>query len=188
MRNSKEADKMSRLTIFDDAAPGHAVIDTQDATAIASGLAEIGVQFERWQSPVALRPDDAPEAILEAYKPYLDELMGAAGAGSADVIKLTPDNPNAPALRAKFLSEHIHTEDEIRFFVHGGGHFVMHVQGRIYDAFCEAGDLISVPANTKHWFDAGEKPLFTALRVFTDMSGWVPHYTGDAIAERFPVA
>jgi len=178
---------MSRLTIFDDLRPGQPVIDTQDAEAIALELAAIGVQFERWESPVALSPADAAETILDAYKPYLDGLMGASGAGSADVIKLTPDNPNAAALREKFLSEHIHTEDEIRFFVHGGGHFVMHVNNRIYDAFCEAGDLISVPANTKHWFDAGEKPLFTALRVFTDTSGWVPHYTGDTISARFPI-
>jgi 1,2-dihydroxy-3-keto-5-methylthiopentene dioxygenase len=178
---------MSQLVIFDDLRPGQPVIATRDAEAIALELAAIGVQFERWQSPVAVLPEDDAERILEAYKPYLDGLMGSSGAGSADVIKLTPDNPNAPALREKFLSEHIHTEDEIRFFVHGGGHFVMHVNNRIYDAFCEAGDLISVPANTRHWFDAGEKPQFTALRVFTDTSGWVPHYTGDPISERFPV-
>jgi 1,2-dihydroxy-3-keto-5-methylthiopentene dioxygenase len=104
------------------------------------------------------------------------------------VIKLTPDNPAVPALREKFLAEHIHTEDEIRFFVHGSGHFVLHVDGKVYDAFCEAGDLISVPANIKHWFDAGEKPSFTALRVFTDTSGWVAHFTGDGISARFPVA
>ncbi len=63
----------------------------------------------------------------------------------------------------------------------------MHVQGRVYDAYCEAGDLISVPANTKHWFDAGERPFFTALRVFTDQAGWVAHFTGDTISSRFAV-
>ena len=114
--------------------------------------------------------------------------MGSMGAGSADVVKLTPEHPDAPALRQKFLAEHVHTEDEIRFFVAGGGHFVMHVNGRIYDAFCVAGDLISVPAETRHWFDAGAAPHFTALRVFTDSSGWVAHFTGDGISERFPVA
>jgi 1,2-dihydroxy-3-keto-5-methylthiopentene dioxygenase len=179
---------MSQLTIFDDLRPETPVLRTRDADTMARELSEIGVRFERWESPVTLSPDDAPEVILEAYKPYLDGLMGEQGAGSADVLKLTPDNPNAVALRQKFLSEHIHTEDEIRFFVHGGGHFVMHVNGRVYDAYCEAGDLISVPANTKHWFDAGAEPFFTALRVFIDTSGWVPHYTGDAIAERFALA
>ncbi len=179
---------MSQLKIFDDLRPQAPVVSTQDPDAMARELAAIGVQFERWDSPVTLSPDDPAEVILEAYKPYLEELMGEKNAGSADVIKLTPDNPAVPSLRQKFLSEHIHTEDEIRFFVHGGGHFVMHVNGRVYDAFCEAGDLISVPANTKHWFDAGEKPFFTALRVFTDTSGWVAHFTGDDISARFPVA
>jgi 1,2-dihydroxy-3-keto-5-methylthiopentene dioxygenase len=179
---------MSRLTVFDEQRPGVPLTDTTDAEAMARALEAIGVQFERWDSPVTLSPDDSAEVILEAYKPYLDELMGTRGAGSADVIKLTPDNPAAPAMRQKFLAEHIHTEDEIRFFVHGGGHFVMHVNGRVYDVHCTAGDLISVPADTRHWFDAGAAPFFTALRVFTDTSGWVPHFTGDTISERFPVA
>ncbi len=179
---------MSRLTVFEDHTPDAAVILTEDPAKMSAELGRIGVQFERWESPVTLSPEDDAEVILAAYRPYLDALMGTKGAGSADVLKLTPDNPNAPALRQKFLSEHIHTEDEIRFFVHGGGHFVMHVDGKVYDAYCEAGDLISVPANTKHWFDAGDKPFFTALRVFTDQSGWVAHFTGDRISDRFPVA
>jgi len=179
---------MSQLVIFDDLRPEHPVLKTEDAAAISRELGAIGVRFERWESPVSLSPEDSAEVILAAYKPYLDELMGEQGAGSADVIKMAPGNPNYGAMRAKFLAEHIHTEDEIRFFVHGGGHFVMHVNGRVYDAYCEAGDLISVPANTRHWFDAGETPFFTALRVFTDTSGWVPHYTGDMISERFAVA
>ncbi|MDE8347612.1 MAG: cupin domain-containing protein [Acidocella sp.] len=178
---------MSRLRIYEDDLPATAVMSTEDHAIMATELAKIGVEFERWESPVVLRPDDSAEMILEAYQPYLTRLMGTKKAGSADVIKLTPDNPAAPALRQKFLSEHIHTEDEIRFFVHGGGHFVMHVQGRVYDAYCEAGDLIAVPANTKHWFDAGETPFFTALRVFTDQSGWVAHFTGDAISSCFAV-
>ncbi len=179
---------MSRLTIYPDDAPGRPESVTEEPAEMAARLAPIGVRFERWDSPVTLSPDDAPETILAAYRPYLDTLMGTSGAGSADVIKLTPDNPAAPALRRKFLSEHIHSEDEVRFFVHGAGNFIMHVGGRIYDAHCTQGDLISVPKNTRHWFDAGEKPFFTALRVFTDMSGWVPEYTGDPVHERFPAS
>lgn len=178
---------MSQLTVFDDLRPTTPLLRTEDAEAMARELAAIGVQFERWDSPVHLAPDAPADEILEAYRPYLDQLMGATGAGSADVIKLTPEHPDAPALRQKFLAEHIHTEDEIRFFVAGSGHFVMHANGRIYDALCEAGDLISVPAETRHWFDAGAAPRFTVLRVFTDSSGWVAHFTGDGISERFPV-
>lgn len=177
---------MSRLTVYRDDAPGTPLISTEDVTEIASTLKPLGVRFERWESPVTLSPDDDAETILAAYRPYLDGLMGETGAGSADVIKLTADHPQAAALRQKFLAEHTHSEDEVRFFVHGAGNFIMHVDGKVWDAHCEQGDLISVPANTPHWFDAGDAPFFTALRVFTDTSGWVAQFTGDAISERFP--
>jgi 1,2-dihydroxy-3-keto-5-methylthiopentene dioxygenase len=178
---------MSRLTVW-EAGTGREISRTEEPGAIAAALAGIGVRFERWEG-VAVPDGASNEAILAAYRPHLDALMGSLGAaGSADVISLTPDHPQKDAMRAKFLQEHIHTEDEIRFFVRGGGHFVMHVDGRIWDAHCAEGDLISVPANTRHWFDAGTAPEFTALRVFLDTSGWVPHYTGTDLAERFPVA
>jgi 1,2-dihydroxy-3-keto-5-methylthiopentene dioxygenase len=179
---------MSRLTVYRDDAPGAAILRTEDAATIANELSTIGVRFERWDSPVALSPDDSAEDILAAYKPYLDALIGATGAGSADVIKLTPENPNAPALREKFIAEHTHTEDEVRFFVHGAGNFIMHLDGKVWDAHCTQGDLISVPANIRHWFDAGEKPFFTALRIFTDTSGWVPHFTGENFSTHFPAS
>jgi 1,2-dihydroxy-3-keto-5-methylthiopentene dioxygenase len=179
---------MSRLTVYRDDTPDTPELRTEDRHAIAAALAPIGVRFERWESPVALAPEDSAETILEAYRPYLDKLMGETGAGSADVIKLTPDHPQAGALRQKFLSEHTHSEDEVRFFVHGAGNFIMHVDGRVFDAHCVQGDLISVPAGTRHWFDAGERPFFTALRVFSDQSGWVAQYTGDAISDRFEAA
>ncbi len=179
---------MSRLTVYKDNAPNAPIFDSEDPVAVAAELKPINVGFERWDSPVHLAAEATAEAILEAYRPYLDALMGATGAGSADVVKLTPEHPQAAALREKFLNEHTHTEPEIRFFVEGSGHFVLHENGRVYIALCEAGDLIHVPAGIKHWFDAGLKPNFTALRVFTDTSGWVAHFTGDDISKHFPTA
>lgn len=179
---------MSRLIVYEDQNPGKPIFDSSDPALVATELKQIDVGFDRWESPVQLAQDASSDAILEAYRPYLDALMGETGAGSADVITLTPDHPQAAALREKFLSEHTHSEPEIRFFVAGSGHFVMHARGRVYDAFCEQGDLIHVPTGIKHWFDAGPKPSFTALRVFTDPSGWVAEFTGDDISGRFPVA
>lgn len=176
---------MSRLTVW-DATSHEEILKTEEPTKIAEALSAIGVRFERW--PVADLPEGASaEAVLEAYRPKLDALLKETSAGSADVIRLTADNPQKDAIRQKFLSEHIHTEDEVRFFHEGAGNFVMHVDGKVFDAHCARGDLISVPANTKHWFDAGEVPHVTALRIFTDTSGWVAHYTGADIAEKFPV-
>jgi len=31
-------------------------------------------------------------------------------------------------------------------------------------------------------------PNVTALRIFTDTTGWTPHYTGTDMSERFPAS
>ncbi len=178
---------MSRLTVTPEDRPGEPELSTQDPDTIRATLAPLGVRFERWSAPREIGMDEDSDAILAAFRPHLDALL-AGTAGTADVIRFRGANEAYPAIRRKFLDEHIHTEDEVRFFVHGSGDFVLHANGRVYDAHCTQGDLISVPAGTKHWFDGGTDPYCTVLRIFTDTSGWTPHYTGDRIAERFPVA
>lgn len=179
---------MSRLRIYKDSSPAKPIFDSTDPEDIGVQLKKIDVKFQRWENSLELDENASTEDILSAYRPHLDILMGSTGAGSADVVKLTPDHPQADALRKKFLAEHIHTEAEIRFFVSGSGHFVMHEHGHVYDMHCKKGDLIFVPAGIKHWFDAGPQPDFTAVRVFTDTAGWVAHFTGDDISSHFPVA
>ena len=127
------------------------------------------------------------EEILAAYAKDLDPFMKNGGYLTADVISIHAQTPNYEAIRAKFLAEHIHTEDEIRFFVDGQGLFWFNLEGHdVFNVLCERGDLISVPAGTKHWFDAGEtNPFVKAIRIFTDMSGWTPHYTEAGTEQNF---
>jgi 1,2-dihydroxy-3-keto-5-methylthiopentene dioxygenase len=108
------------------------------------------------------------------------------GFATVDVIGMTPAHPDRAALRGKFLDEHRHSEDEVRFFVRGEGIFYLHLGERVYAVGCAAGDLMSVPAGTAHWFDMGPAPDFTAIRLFTDPQGWVADMTGSPIAARFP--
>jgi 1,2-dihydroxy-3-keto-5-methylthiopentene dioxygenase len=179
---------MSRLTVTPETSPGAPALRTEDPAIIAQTLAEVGVRFERWDLPVEVSPEADSETLLAAFRPHLDRLMGETSAGTADVIKMRPGNAAYPAMRQKFIDEHIHTEDEVRFFVGGAGNFILHMNGNVYDAHCTEGDLISVPAGVKHWFDAGAEPNATVLRVFTDTTGWTPHYTGDPISALFPAA
>jgi 1,2-dihydroxy-3-keto-5-methylthiopentene dioxygenase len=97
-----------------------------------------------------------------------------------------PTNPNRKELRSKFLDEHTHEEDEVRFFVEGAGVFYLHAAGKVHMTLCERGDLLSVPAGTRHWFDMGPEPYFTAIRLFTTPAGWVAKFTGERIARQFP--
>lgn len=55
----------------------------------------------------------------------------------------------------------------------------------MYAVLCEAGDLLSVPANTTHWFDMGTRPDFVAIRFFHDEDGWVGDFCGTDTAQRF---
>lgn len=125
--------------------------------------------------------------MLAAYRPEIDRLVAERGYRSVDVVSLDPAHPEREALRRKFLAEHTHADDEVRFFVAGSGLFTLHAAGRVYAVLCEQDDLISVPAGLPHWFDMGSAPAFTCIRLFNDPAGWVARFTGDEIATRFPV-
>lgn len=175
---------MSRLLIHDDA--GRAPPQRYDTPAdIAAHAAEAGILFERWPAPAQL-PRGADEAtILAAYEGAIARLRDTRGLVRADVAGITPDAPNRVAARNKFLAEHTHDEDEVRFFVDGVGTFYVHHEARVFELRCERGDLIAVPAGTRHWFDMGAAPSFTCIRLFSDPQGWVARFTGDDIARRF---
>ncbi len=176
---------MSQLKVFADDAPTNALIDTADGTAIARQLAAAGVLFERWQASQPVAAGDAQHVIIAAYRHEVDRLVAANGYQSIDVVSLNPEHPDQASLREKFLSEHTHSEDEVRFFVAGQGLFSLHIGRQVFEVLCERNDLISVPANTPHWFDMGPNPSFAAIRLFNNPDGWVARFTGSAIADRF---
>lgn len=177
---------MSELTILSDQAPQQVLWHSGDAQAIQQQLAQIGVRFERWQADRDLGDDPSAEAVLEAYQHEIKRLVAQKGYQSWDVISMRPDHAQREALREKFLAEHTHSEDEVRFFVAGLGLFCLHVEGKVFQIRCEQNDLISVPAHTRHWFDMGTAPNFTAIRLFDNPQGWVAHFTGDNISAAFP--
>jgi 1,2-dihydroxy-3-keto-5-methylthiopentene dioxygenase len=174
---------MTRLRIF--AEDGDPLVDTRDPAEIAEALRPLGVRFEQW--PARPLPAGADQtAVLEAFAPEVERLKAENGYQSVDVIRMAADHPEKDVLRTKFLSEHRHSEDEVRFFVEGEGLFTLREGERVYAALCTAGDLISVPAGMRHWFDMGPSPHFTAIRLFVNPDGWIANFTGDPIADRFP--
>lgn len=176
---------MSQLTIYTET-DRHPTEVLNDGAEIGRRLAAIGVRFERWDAAHALSDNATQDDIISAYQAQVDGLMREYGFKSVDVVSLNPNHPDKAALRAKFLDEHTHSDFEVRFFVDGKGLFYIHTGGKVYGVLCEKGDLISVPANTPHWFDMGENPSFKCIRLFTTPEGWVAQYTGDAIASGYP--
>lgn len=176
---------MSALTVYLDNQPklGETVTEF---TAIQNRLNAIGVQFERWTANCDFAADADQDTVLAAYSDSIDRLKQQYSFQSVDVISLGPDHPEKAVFRQKFLSEHVHADFEVRFFIEGRGLFFLHVDDKVYAVLCEQGDLISVPANTTHWFDMGENPKFKCIRLFTTPDGWVAEFTGSDIAKSFP--
>jgi len=159
----------------------------KDVSEIRMFFNQRKIFFDQWTCDIVFKDTATQEEILEAYSKDLKPFMEKGGYETADVISINKLTENYDAIRAKFLAEHTHSEDEIRFFVDGEGTFWFHLEnGEIFNLLCQKGDLISVPAGTKHWFDAGKKnPFVKAIRIFIDMSGWIPHYTGSGIEENY---
>jgi len=178
---------MSSLHIFALHQPTEPLFVTEDVTDIAAHLQQHGIRFEQWRATAAIDAHSSTEQVLTAYADAIARLQQQEGYVAVDVISLSPDHPDKTALRQKFLDEHIHTEDEVRFFVRGQGLFCLHLGDKVYQVLCKQHDLISVPANTPHWFDMGSSPDFTAIRFFNNPQGWVAHFTGSPLARQFPL-
>lgn len=153
---------------------------------IQTELGKVGVRFEQWQTVSSIQAGADPAAVLVAYAEPIQRLQQEQGYQTVDVISMDEKHPERETLRQKFLSEHQHAEDEVRFFVAGQGLFSLHIADLVYVVLCRRGDLISVPAGVKHWFDMGERPHFVAVRLFNNPEGWVANFSGDAIADEFP--
>lgn len=177
---------MSALTIFSDSEASQPVWHSTDAEAIRERLNAKNVRFERWEADRDLGNDPDAETVIKAYQHAIDRLVAEKGYQSWDVLSMRSDNPNKQVLREKFLNEHTHSEDEVRFFVEGSGLFCLHIGNEVYQILCEKNDLISVPEGTAHWFDMGSEPHFTAIRIFDNQEGWVANFTGDKIADAYP--
>jgi 1,2-dihydroxy-3-keto-5-methylthiopentene dioxygenase len=164
-------------------------ISISNPVEIRSFLEARGVWFDQWEAKEVLAEEADQDTVLKAYAHVLEPYMQQNGYYTADVININSRTPNYEAVRNKFLSEHQHTEDEVRFFVDGQGYFWFNLENGtdpVFNVLCQAGDLISVPANTKHWFDAGkENPSVKAIRIFIDQSGWVPHYTESGVDKKY---
>jgi 1,2-dihydroxy-3-keto-5-methylthiopentene dioxygenase len=174
------------LRVFAETEPREPLREVTDLASIASELAEVGVHFERFPVATTLSPDADQAAILAAYRSVIEHVGKGAEYPTVDVSRAGADLPDPAAARRKFFAEHRHSEDEVRYFVDGSAAFYLRLGERVYQLVCTRGDLLRVPAGTRHWFDMGPQPKFTAIRWFKDPAGWVGHYTGDPIAERFP--
>jgi 1,2-dihydroxy-3-keto-5-methylthiopentene dioxygenase len=115
------------------------------------------------------------------YRAPLDALKAERGYVAEDVVALAPETPNLDAICAKFVDEHTHDEDEVRFVLEGEGIFdIRSHDDRWMRVTVEPGDLIVVPKDRNHRFMLTERKAIRCVRLFKDASGWVPHYRANS--------
>src|SRR5690606_9758295 len=128
---------VSRLRIFAEDHPDEPLLSTTDRARMTRELGAIGVTLGQWEAAQPVAPGASQGEVFAAYRTDIDRLVAERGFRSVDVASIGPDNPKREEMRAKFLDEHFHKEDEVRFFVAGSGLFTLHVDGKVYEVRSE---------------------------------------------------
>ena len=103
-----------------------------------------------------------------------------AGLRTLPSAYISPPTPNIDVICAKFVDEHLHDDDEVRFVLEGAGIFdIRSRDDRYMRVTVEPGDLIVVPANRHHRFMLTESKTIRCVRLFKDAGGWVPRYRAE---------
>jgi len=111
------------------------------------------------------------------YRQPVDEVKATRGYIEEDIIELTPETPNLESICAKFVDEHAHDDDEVRFVLEGEGIFdIRSRDDRWMRVQVERGDLVVVPKDRNHRFMLTERKTIRCVRLFKDKAGWVPRY------------
>lgn len=153
-----------------------------------------GVIYESWgvgrlgghlKSSYALTSDEQ-KAIIDLYAKEIGDLKSRQGYVTQDIVVLSDATPNLDGILDKFSREHHHTDDEVRFVVDGSGIFTLRKRDLIFDVAVTAGDLIVVPAYTRHWFELTPERKIKCIRIFKDPAGWAAIYNEPAAARVLP--
>lgn len=115
------------------------------------------------------------------FEPALSEVCRQRGYVARDEVCLTPQTPNLEELNKKFIGEHLHTDDEVRFVLEGAGIFdIRSADDRWMRVEVGPGDLLVVPKDLYHRFLLTELSMIRCVRLFQDKAGWVPVYRQSA--------
>jgi 1,2-dihydroxy-3-keto-5-methylthiopentene dioxygenase len=161
----------------------------EDPEKVTAFLKNQGILYEHWR--VTKMPqrfmekfiltDNEKDQILKIYESDIKDLAARNGYRHWDIVALSENTPNLDELLKKFEEVHTHTEDEVRAITAGNGIFIIKGDDETgyFDIELTAGDVISVPVNTPHFFTLKEDRQVVAIRLFIETEGWVAHPYND---------
>ena len=152
--------------------------------AVADYLRKRGLLYRSWgvgrikgplRNSYILHSGDQ-RSLLKLYAGEIMELKASQGYVTEDLVVLSNQTPCLDDILAKFSREHHHRDDEVRFVIDGGGLFTVRQDALIFDVVVEPGDLLVIPAYTRHWFNLMEERKIKCIRIFKDPAGWEAVY------------
>lgn len=173
---------MSFLSVYHQSSPAMPDKVLTHRDDIVATLAECGVRFERCRADAAIQPGTSGEEVISACREQVDQLMTEQGLAASSVISAS--GPQAQSL--ELGNEHVHTGDEVCWFVAGSGQVTVRSDDYIFAILCDKHDVVKIPSGMRRWFDLGEQPQCVAIRLFRDEHGAQPSFTGDSIARQLP--
>eukprot|EP00622_Pseudochattonella_farcimen_P002470 FR737397.1.p1 GENE.FR737397.1~~FR737397.1.p1 ORF type:complete len:150 (+),score=18.50 FR737397.1:329-778(+) len=104
----------------------------------------------------------------EAMDPKLSAIREERGYNYADVISIHPDKlPGFDAKIKAFFTEHIHSDEEIRYIMDGAGYFdVRNNNDEWIRIWIKKGDLMTLPEGIYHRFSCDTTDFIHAMRLF----------------------
>lgn len=146
-------------------APQCWIIGKEDAKLSIDEAEKLGVFYRKLDHT---KYEDKANAELEA----LCEEKGYTFRDFVDSSKMQ----NLAAKLDNFKTEHLHDDDEIRFFLGGSGYFdVKNKDDEFLRIHCFPGDLICLPRGVYHRFMPDESMSFFVMRLFCGDPVWTPH-------------
>lgn len=176
---------MSALRIYRDIDMTNLLFSSHNPDSINQQLDALGVGFTQWPLDDAINHQSCQQQIIRAYQANIDSLSNEHGYDVVEVIDMTAEHPDANIRRADLIREHIKTTGEVYFFAGGEGLLSLHIEHKVIEVLCQSGDVIQVPARTQQWFDIGNNPTCTIIRLAKKTDNDLPQYTGSNIAERY---
>lgn len=160
---------------------------SDDVMSCTETLAEYGIRFEQW-THLSMLPGLTinDDEVMSFYLEPIERVKREFGYAYVDIATMKPDDAFSISVRGRYLSEHTHDEDEVRFFLSGNVLVYIHVNQKIHILECTRGDFIVIPKGIKHWMDIGPKPDFSVIRWFNSKSAFKNQFTESYVAESTP--